>query len=148
MLTEILPADGTVKDSLTIISSIEEIAFDVVLVGDATAVMEEKEEIGIEEVVCDGEAGVVDSADGVGDSADGVGDSVDGGEDSAEIGLGEGVLSSTIGTVGDGIVTRDGEEVMDSVCVERFWTEQGCSMTNSQGEESKVDVTGVLHKAD
>ena len=48
----------------------------------------------------------------------------------------------------DGIVTRDGDEVMDSVCVGRVCTEQVCSMTNSQGEESKVDVTGVLDKVE
>ncbi len=45
-------------------------------------------------------------------------------------------------------MTRDGEEITDSAGGVRCWTKQLCSMTNSQGEESKVDVTGVLHKAD
>jgi hypothetical protein len=37
----------------------------------------------------------------------------------------------------------DCAEEIDSVCVGSDCAEQVCSMTNNQGKESKMDVTGV-----
>ena len=40
-------------------------------------------------------------------------------------------------------VFGDSAKEIDSVCVGRDCAEQLCSMTSNQGEESKLDVTGV-----